>query len=79
MNRHPKILEQLAQLLPPAPYYPGTFLSSEMGLGPAGRRELAGTIEEAFDIKLDDRRVPQWRTLADVTADIAACLALEVA
>lgn len=79
MNRHPKILEQLAQLFPAGPYHPGTFLSSEMGLGPAGRRELASTIEEAFDIKLDERRIPEWRTLADVTADIATCLAVAVA
>lgn len=79
MTRHPKILEQLAKLLPARPYHAGSTLSGYMGLDLAGRRALATTVEEAFAIRLDDRQIPHWRTLGDVAQAIADSLALETA
>lgn len=83
MNRHPVILDQLGALLPaPATggaHRPDTRLRADLRIPAMQHVALAAMIEEAWSIKLDARRVPAWRTLADVCATIADSLELEPA
>lgn len=83
MNRHPVILAQLCELLPPAidraPRRPETRLRADLGIPAMQHIALAQMIEEAWGIRIGESVAARWRTLADVCATIADALVLEPA
>lgn len=83
LNRHPLILEQLRAILPPPKagfeHRADTRLTRDLKLGRAEREQLAGAIEEAWQIQVARSAAATWRTLADVCDSIAAQLECEAA
>ncbi len=77
MNRHPVILARLGELLPPGGRRPDTRLRADLRIPAMQHDALADMVDEAWDIRLDRRRLATWRTLADVAATIADSLAVE--
>lgn len=74
LNKHPRILEDLAVLLPPGGRRPDTRLAGDLGFTRDDKQALRGAVEAAWDIAIAERAADAWRTLADVAATIAAQL-----
>lgn len=79
INRHPRILEQLAEILPRARNRPGARLREDLHLDDGEIAAFAGGVENAFGIGIDRRDAGEWETLNDVTDTIAAAIATEPA
>jgi hypothetical protein len=75
LNRHPRILERLAELLPRAKGRPAALLRAELHLEEWEIASLADAIEESWGIAIDRRAIGDWETLNDVGDSVADALA----
>jgi hypothetical protein len=79
LTRHPRILSDLADLLPRARGRPGADLRTDLMMDDTEIEALRIAAEEAFGVFIDRRAPDEWETLNDVTDSIAAQLATEAA
>lgn len=77
--RHPLIMKQLGEILPPGPRKPETLLGQDLGLGPTGKQNLATEVERAWSITVPDSAIATWRTIADVADTIANAVEMATA
>lgn len=79
LTRHPRLLEDIANLLPRARGRPGADLRKHLHMDCDEIAAFRAAIEEAFGVPIDHRAIADWETLNDVTDTIAAALAGEPA
>lgn len=79
LTRHPRLLEQIGELLPRARGRPGADLRKHLHMDDEEIAAFRVSIEEAFGIPIDARAVDEWETLNDVTDTIAGQLATQPA
>ena len=72
LNHHPRILDQLGELLPRFRGRPGARLREDLHMTDDELEALPASIESAFGIPIDSRQAGEWETLNDVTDTIAA-------